>query len=324
MTYIVINCIIIENKLSFIINFNKFIIEINKKISIFNTILYKRGSPMSFESIILLFAMLIELIITIILILLFILLKKKKVTIFVSIVGILLFGILSFLNIVVTNTKPVSKPDTTPIAENETRIETETHIETRKTVSEIVTDIYVAEETTISNINTTVEETTTSNTNTTVEETTTSNNKSSSKKDSAFKKDKEIWNILLSAERELQSFQESCLNVTNDNLMQLYNLTKEIDNNLSDYYSSISKLSDSDSHDYIESVKDYIINAQLIVNNMRKFIDTQDIKYSSYSSKAVENVDILLISILEKRSIYLSASGISIEEDMENLGITPN
>ena len=79
---------------------------------------------------------------------------------------------------------------------------------------------------------------------------------------------------------------------------------------------------DKNAKEYIDVARDYVLNAFGIANNLKEYLDTNELQYLSSAEDGIELAQSYALDVVEARMEYLSASGFSDEEISEILGGT--
>lgn len=143
-------------------------------------------------------------------------------------------------------------------------------------------------------------------------------------KATAILMDKQIFDIITSSEKTTEILQDGINLVAEGQgtLLDLYDLTKKAKDNQFAFSSSLMKLNDKSNKDYIDACQEYVINAQLIAENLLKYIDSQDLKYLSEARQRLESRTNYISQVIAERMIYLSSLGLTGEEVSEALSPT--
>ncbi len=104
------------------------------------------------------------------------------------------------------------------------------------------------------------------------------------------------------------------------NVLDLYDLIKDGQNNQSAIYSSLLSLKDDTNKDYIYAAQSYVSNSKEIASKLLKYLDKNEIKYLSEAKERIEKTDSYVLTVVTARMKYLSDMGFSDEEIVQILG----
>ncbi|MBU5438327.1 hypothetical protein KQI42_09920 [Tissierella sp. MSJ-40] len=135
-------------------------------------------------------------------------------------------------------------------------------------------------------------------------------------KSTAIALDNQIFEMVINSEKTMQLLQDGAELISQDqgNLLEFYELAKQVKDNQSTFYSNLSKLNDKANKDYIAVCQDYVINAKLIADNLMKYIDKQELKYMSEVTQRIELAEEHSSKVIAERMKYLSSQGLSDDE----------
>lgn len=135
-------------------------------------------------------------------------------------------------------------------------------------------------------------------------------------KKAAKKADAELWAIALNIDINKGLLVEGINLAANGEgtLLELYDLTKQIDDNFFNYFRQSNDI-DNDSIDkYRDAVQYYIANCQSITENVMKYIDKGEMKYLSKAKSSMEDSSSYTMQVVSERMQYLANNGFTDKE----------
>lgn len=128
--------------------------------------------------------------------------------------------------------------------------------------------------------------------------------------------DKDIFQCLLNSESICTLLQDGITLVGNGQgtMLELYDLAKQAKSSQQSIWGSLGDLRDDNNRDYVNACQDYVINGQMMADDLIKYIDKQEMKYLSEAKQCIENIDNYVIIAVSKRMEYLISQGFTGDE----------
>lgn len=134
-------------------------------------------------------------------------------------------------------------------------------------------------------------------------------------KDKIDELDIKVWSTATASERGINIFKASIDDFSKNNLSELdfYDIAKKTEENQSNLFNSLPT-GDENSKKYIESVETYIATSKYIAKNIKKYLESKNIKDISEAKSDLQSLDNYALNIVSQRNDYLSKNGFTQDE----------